>query len=162
MGKGAAIKAGVREAMKNGSDWVILADADLENLRREHLEELQSAARLDEPDMVIARRAPNFTSELFGGEEYSGERIISVEKLKPWFSDPHWRRALAGYGFEEGINGLLTKHRYVETDLRTARAAGAKGAQRIMRDIERTRTALKMVRRKPVIVPLHGSQHKVI
>lgn len=150
-GKSAAIRAGLNEAIRNGSDWVILADADLENLRKEHIDKLVNAARWGTHDMVIAKRAETgLLDEFMDVSPYNGERIIRVEKLKQWLTDPAWQKSLRGYGFEEGINRLITNHRYIDTDIKTARppGAGAHGIPKITRDISRTRRVLGLESRK--------------
>jgi glycosyltransferase involved in cell wall biosynthesis len=125
MGKAAAIKAGVIQAHKNGSDVVVTLDADLKMLDPAHIESLHDELARTGKDMIIGKVYEGQYDKL---DTLSGERAMRMQVLAPWLKGVYkWDRFLRGFGFEAGINYLLPKHDYVDPGFRTLRAYRKKG-----------------------------------
>ena len=106
VGKAAAIKAGVMQARRNGSEIVVTLDADLKMLNPENIEILHDElAHQAGKDMVIA---PTYEGTADITDHMSGQRAMRMKALAPWLRGTRkWDRLLQGYGFETGINELL-------------------------------------------------------
>jgi len=105
-GKTAAIKRGLAEV---STEYVLLMDADLQNVSRDELDRIVTAVREGcDADMIIFRRlyAEWFVKMNRGDVLLSGERIIRRSDLEAVLSEP-----VEGFQLEVAINEYMQHHR---------------------------------------------------
>lgn len=106
-GKGAALVAGFKSALKTGADFVITLDADLLNLEAAHIRQMAAGMqRNPESEMGIAQVHESGSSEtLFS---FSGQRIFTARFIKSVLSKPYWENTLmfGKFGVERFLNYL--------------------------------------------------------
>ena len=97
-GKGWAIAMGISEAKGN---VILMCDADLKNLRDNHIEQMMNQFKKSKSQMVISSRSPldGFKSRFFA--KLSGERIFYKKSLTPKYLK---LMKHSGYGVEKIIN----------------------------------------------------------
>ncbi|WP_266363861.1 glycosyltransferase family 2 protein [Tellurirhabdus rosea] len=105
-GKTGAIKRGLAEV---DSEYVLMMDADLQNIQLDELQRIVAAVRQGcDADMVIFRRlyAEWFVKMNRGDVLLSGERIIRREDLTEILKEP-----VEGFQLEVAINEYMQQHR---------------------------------------------------
>ncbi len=105
LGKTGAVKKGLKETK---SEYVILMDADLNNLKAKDLENaVTSILENDSIDMIILRRvnSPLFVKSSRGDVLTSGERILKTKDLNRII-----KKGVHGYQLEMAINHYMQTH----------------------------------------------------
>ncbi len=119
VGKGRAVKAGLRHSKKEGSEVMVTLDADLIDVTPEKIEELVRSLHRMRYNMTIGRISMKPGMERIGFDAnyynfYSGQRAFKVSALEPWLKgNPKWKH-LDGYGFEPNVNHLIKKADFVD------------------------------------------------
>ncbi len=108
LGKAQAFIAGARQAKRNGSDILVVLDADLLGLSLGQLDTLIGKLKEKKLNMLIG-----VTEERGKVMAYtnSGQRAIRMKALEPLFRNKgKWLALMKGYGLEAALNHLIPKH----------------------------------------------------